>query len=114
MAATSSGRLVISHRAVLEALATAGPGSVLYVSGSTQRLDEMSDRARRAGVPVRSVSRRELRRLAPDARDCALELARAAPSEPATLNEVLAETDADLGLVLVLDHITDPDRKSVV
>lgn len=103
-----------SHRAVLEALATVGSDAVLYVAGAGRRLDEIVDRARRAGVTVRSVSRRELGRLAPEARDCALELVRQAAAPAATLAEVLATADTERGLVLLLDHITDPHNYGAI
>ncbi|MFW5743897.1 MAG: 23S rRNA (guanosine(2251)-2'-O)-methyltransferase RlmB [Spirochaetota bacterium] len=114
MAAAGASEYLTSHRAILEALATTGEDAVLYVAGSTTRIEAIVERARRHGVTVRNVGRGELRRIAPEARDCALDAGRRPGATAATLDEVLAASDAARGLLLVLDHITDPHNYGAI
>ncbi|MFW6260343.1 MAG: 23S rRNA (guanosine(2251)-2'-O)-methyltransferase RlmB [Spirochaetota bacterium] len=114
MAAAGASEYLTSHRAILEALATTGEDAVLYVAGSTTRIEAIVERARRHGVTVRNVGRGELRRIAPEARDCALDAGRRPGATAATLDEILAASDAARGLLLVLDHITDPHNYGAI
>ncbi|MFW5737316.1 MAG: 23S rRNA (guanosine(2251)-2'-O)-methyltransferase RlmB [Spirochaetota bacterium] len=114
MAAAGASEYLTSHRAILEALPTTGEDAVLYVAGSTTRIEAIVERARRHGVTVRNVGRGELRRIAPEARDCALDAGRRPGATAATLDEVLAASDAARGLLLVLDHITDPHNYGAI
>lgn len=113
----ASSEVLTSHRAVAEALARAGGGATLFVAGDPKRpgsrLAEIVDRARDAGVPIRMVDRRELKRIAPEAHDCALELP-AGEARGASLPSVLSASDERTGLILVLDHVTDPQNYGAI
>jgi 23S rRNA (guanosine2251-2'-O)-methyltransferase len=107
MAARAS-EFLTSHRAIVEALSAGAAESVLFVAGDSPRLAEITKHARSLGVQVRRVSRKELRRFAPDSRDCALELRTRSVGNEVTLDTVIAGASAETGLILVLDHVTDP------
>lgn len=107
---TSDRRLLTSHRAIREALSDPAGVALLYVSGSGPGATELARLAGEHGVRVHRVSRSELRRLAPDAHDCVLELSpKALAGVSRGLDTTLADAPAD-ALVLVLDHVTDPQN----
>lgn len=103
-----------SHRAIREALDAGQGGAVLWIATDSARLAELTDRAMKGHVEVRRVSRKEVRARAPDAHDAALELARAPRRPVSSLEEAFERADRDHGLLLVLDHITDPHNYGAV
>lgn len=86
----------------------------LYVTGGGGVSAELARAAREAGVDVRRVSRSQLRSLAADARDCALEPASGTEGRSASLAEVLERSDERFGLILVVDHVTDPHNYGAI
>ena len=111
----SSGETLSSHRAIEESLPAAGPGSTLLVAGDTTRLARLIRIAESHHVPVRRVPRKQLRALAPDAHDCALQLARSDREQRnVRLEDVLADPARSPLLVLVLDHVTDPHNYGAI
>lgn len=111
--AAQSSELLTSHRAIREALSTAGRGSTLLVSGDSPRLEQLLEKARSNGVAVRRLARSELRAIAPDAHDCALEFV-GMRREHLSLEDVLGDPETDSLLVLVLDHVTDPHNYGAI
>lgn len=111
--ATHSSELLTSHRAIREALPKAGKGSTLLVSGDSPRLEQLLETARSNGVAVRRLARSELRSVAPDAHDCALEFVGVRRGD-LTLEAILDRSETDPLLVLVLDHVTDPHNYGAI
>lgn len=102
--------LVIEGRnPVLEALAAGRTvKEVLIAAGARGRaLLEIEEAAARRGVPVRRLPRRELERITRTAAPQGV-AAFASPIAYTPLEEVLAATDGEPGLLLVCDGIVDP------
>ena len=114
---TSPNRdLVTSHRAIAELLSTGAPGAVLLVGRKTPSAGDLVAAAKRRGIAVEWVSRRELVAQAPSARDCALILGGTDSdvTAPASLDARLAAIDGPNALVVLLDHVTDPQNYGAI
>lgn len=105
--------LLTSRHAIAAALARGASGRLLIVNRA--RHADLIASASRAGVPIADISPRELARLAgPKARGAVLEL-HASDNSAGTvvaLDEWLAS--AQSGLILALDHITDPHNLGAI
>lgn len=86
----------------------------LIVSGSGPRIKEILAIAPKLGIPIEHADKAELDRLAPDNRGIILMLDAEPDEGPlASLDEYLAAAPAR-GLVLVLDHIEDPQNLGAI
>lgn len=112
--AASERRILTSHRAIRESLARPDAGSVLYVSGSGPGATALTRLAGERGIATRRVSRSELRRIAPDAHDCALELSSEALAGAGRGLETVLGDAGPSALVLILDHVTDPHNLGAI
>jgi 23S rRNA (guanosine2251-2'-O)-methyltransferase len=107
--------IVTSYRAIEELLRSGVSNCVLHVAHETGRTAVLVELARSTGVPVRSVSVSSLRAIAgPDARECALEIPTGPEKANATLESVVARIAERQALVLLLDHITDPQNYGAI
>jgi 23S rRNA (guanosine2251-2'-O)-methyltransferase len=100
------------RRAVVEALRAGHVREVLVAAGAreTQGLRAVRDAARTAGVPVRTVDRRELGRLAEDHRGVVARTARRTTRAPLGERELAGFPFGPHAIVVVLDGITDPQN----
>ena len=103
-----------SHRAIREALQSGERAEELVIAADSPRGRELTDLARRAGVAVRTMSRRELRQVAAGANDCALRIGEATAVTRRALEDVLGRADAESALLLVVDHVTDPHNYGAI
>jgi 23S rRNA (guanosine2251-2'-O)-methyltransferase len=106
--------VVEGRNAVFELLTSGGAISeVLLADGMRpdERLDQIVQRAQQVGVPVRRVPRRELDTLSVRGAHQGV-VAKVPDFEYAELHDVL--TDEDDSLVIVLDHVTDPQNLGAI
>jgi 23S rRNA (guanosine2251-2'-O)-methyltransferase len=87
----------------------AAPGWRILVAGSGPRVKSILDLAAKLGHAVSRLGPAELDRLAPGNRGIALELPDDGPAPEADLESYVASAGGS-GLVLVLDHIEDPQN----
>ncbi|MEX2444352.1 MAG: 23S rRNA (guanosine(2251)-2'-O)-methyltransferase RlmB [Alkalispirochaeta sp.] len=108
---------ITSRHAIRAALEDHQRGTLL-VSGKGARNEELVDAAQRAGVEVRVVDARELRRRAGDsARGAALNTEKRSPSTVGVvdLKTWLEEHGSDReSLIIALDHVTDPHNLGAI
>lgn len=117
-------RKITSHHAIEEALRAGVTGATLYVNRSATWGAKLAALARERGVTVVESSRREVRTRGGDrARDAVLVTAvgaadsgtrGSAVARSATLTELLASPLPNDALVVVLDHITDPQNLGAI
>ncbi|MCX7024703.1 MAG: 23S rRNA (guanosine(2251)-2'-O)-methyltransferase RlmB [Spirochaetes bacterium] len=99
----------------IEELVRSGAKGALLVAVEGPRVRKIAEAAAKAGVPVRRVDHEWLDRAAPDNRGAAFE-----PADPSALDkavdldEFLAAFDKPAGLVLVLDHLSDPHNYGAI
>jgi 23S rRNA (guanosine2251-2'-O)-methyltransferase len=104
-------RRLSGFHAIEECIRSGQMGGRLLVAGSGPRIKDILELASRSGMKVARVAKAELDRLAPDNRGIVLETE--AEEEPGSvdLDEFLESTsDGSPSLVLVLDHIEDPQN----
>lgn len=85
----------------------------IYVAGSGPRIKAITALAARAGIAVRTASAAELSRMAPDHRGIVFESTGAISATEVFIEEFLMEPRED-SLVLVLDHIEDPQNYGAI
>lgn len=104
-------RKIAGFHAIEELLKTGKAEGRLLVSGSGPRIKTILELARKAGLPVVKATNEELSRLAPEHRGVVLETSREEAAGEADLGEFLERAEgAKTSLVLVLDHIEDPQN----
>ncbi|HUX39452.1 MAG TPA: 23S rRNA (guanosine(2251)-2'-O)-methyltransferase RlmB [Rectinemataceae bacterium] len=87
----------------------------LLISGSGPRIKAILEMAAKQVVPIARLSQAELDRLAPDNRGVAFETDSSQNPAEADLDEFLSEAeDLEESLVLILDHIEDPQNFGAV
>lgn len=105
----SAARYVIGYHAVEEYLRKSAGNAVLHVALKNKRTRELAETARRAGVAVRYTDEGSLDSLplAGNHRGLVLELLSPPQTLYTHLEEFISSFDAECGLVLVLDGVTD-------
>jgi 23S rRNA (guanosine2251-2'-O)-methyltransferase len=110
-------RRITGFHAVEELLRSSrgeGLGGNILVSGTGPRIKSILESAAKLGIPVARRSKDELDRLAPDNRGLVFELEDEAAEESETdLEGFLASLEGP-ALVLVLDHIEDPQNLGAI
>ena len=97
------------YRAIEEVLGSHQPGMKLLVAERSPRVAKLVSLARDNGVPLQTVTRAELRRIAGDrARDCVLQAPPGSMRSLTTLADIVRDDDEPAPLIVVLDHVTDP------
>lgn len=86
---------------------------VLAEHGGRGGLEDLAAAARQAGVRLRLAAEDELERLAPDAVHQGA-FAYVRPREPVSLDELAAAGKNGRGLIVALDHVTDPHNFGAV
>jgi 23S rRNA (guanosine2251-2'-O)-methyltransferase len=108
-------RYVFGYHAIEELLKKGAAASVLLISRRNERIESIRALALRAGVLVSEMEEGELSRIcgstAHKGAVLAVEKPRAASSD---LRGWLSELDSDTALVLVLDHVTDPQNLGAI
>jgi 23S rRNA (guanosine2251-2'-O)-methyltransferase len=103
-------RRLSGFHAIEEALRAGSVGSLL-LSGSGPRIKDILELAAKKGLKVTKVTKAELDRLAPDNRGIVFETSSAEEVGGVDLDEFLAaNAEKKESLVLVLDHIEDPQN----
>jgi 23S rRNA (guanosine2251-2'-O)-methyltransferase len=107
---------IVSFHGIEETLKDPPFGAELLVSKRNARIDGLVGLARQGKVAVREVSDQDLQKAADgqDVRGALLLLPGGRKSREVTLDEFLADFEADQGLVLLLDGVTDPQNYGAI
>lgn len=106
---------ITSFHGIEETLKDPPPGAELLVSKKNARIDGLAALARKQKVPVRETSDTELAKTAgAEHRGAALTLPGGRKTRETTLEEFLQTFDADQGLVVLLDGVTDPQNYGAI
>jgi 23S rRNA (guanosine2251-2'-O)-methyltransferase len=110
------GEIVASLHGIEETLKDPPPGAELLVSKKNPRIDGLTALARQGHVAVKEVSDTDLQKAAggQDVRGALLVLPGGRKSRELTLEEFLATFDAEQGLVVLLDGVTDPQNYGAI
>ncbi|HUX42626.1 MAG TPA: 23S rRNA (guanosine(2251)-2'-O)-methyltransferase RlmB [Rectinemataceae bacterium] len=104
-------RRITGFHAIEELLRAGKIKGRLLIAGSGPRIKAILEMAAKQVVPISRLSQEELDRLAPDNRGVAFETDSSSNPAEADLDEFLSEAeDKDDALVLILDHIEDPQN----
>ncbi len=103
--------IIYGRNTVREALLAGRVRKVLMLAGASSVAAELQQEARHRGIPVATVDRRELDRLAPGANHQGV-AAEVAPFAYSSLDEILAESGKrnEPPFILLLDCIQDPQN----
>ena len=102
-----------SPRAIRAAIDGSAGESTLIVASETPLVVELVAEAHRHGIAVERTTRAELARVAPEARGAALRVNTTVAGAP-TLRQAIESTNAADALIVVLDHITDPQNYGAI
>ena len=102
-----------SPRAIRAAIDGSAGESTLIVASETPLVVELVAEAHRHGIAVERTTRAELARVAPEARGAALRVNTTVGEAP-TLRQAIESTNAADALIVVLDHITDPQNYGAI
>ncbi len=104
-----SSSYLTAYRSIDETLKAPPAGCTLFVANESTRVVQIIRTARAQGIKVERVHKAELRRLAGESvRDCALRVVRAQGGSAAVLADIIAPAEVTNGLIVILDHVTDP------
>jgi len=110
-----SGRTYSGYHAVFEVLRRPIVAGTVYLSSSNKKARDIEALARSRGIAVQEVSSSELTRLGGEEARGAVFIGRVPPAGlPESLDEFLEAFDAETGLVVVLDGITDPHNLGAI